>query len=1555
MAPKKESAGAKAGASASSQDTQDAIHALRREARHHNRESKELLDEADKCIEAREEATTAPSKESLARTERKYDDAREQIGKYADALDELEELGVDVSADRTAYDGMRVNAKKLTLRLQKLIDQAGKAAEEAAAAAASAALAAASSTPATGSGASTSRSNLRISSDLKPEALEVDTDFDHYVTWEKKFRDYYVTNNMSELKLEAQQAYLRVCLSSDMIRTVEEYLKLPASSTIEDTLKALEVFHARTSSIVKRRHEWYSFKQKPGESMRALYVRLMRTAQLADLGKMTYDDHLASKLIISINDEELSRELLEMKEPKLDDIKLKCETWESSRSTARQLVKANKVGSTSATVHVAKTSTYKREKQAGLQKKAAAKAKPSSVPAAQPVGKGTRSNQPKSNDRPKCKACGMVHRNKADVCPAANAPCLGCGKTGHFKKVCPRAAATVANGGGLSTVWAVTAKKVGHCDKVKTTFSSGEAELNCRAQPDTGASICLLPTKMAREADFKLNQHDKMEVQVANQSWMECTGSFPARITANGQDCDTTVYVSDEAPCPILSRETVKALRMIPAGFPFAVVDDGNVMSVDDQDSCASCYVVQAATEDATRLRAALLEEYADVFAMTPGEEEVKTPKMPKPMKGEPMEIYLREEAKPVAIHVPRKVPFALEELVKTELDEMVAKGLLVQVDEPTKWCSGLVTVLKPSGDPRITVDYKPINQYVLRPTHPFPAASAAVRAVPPQSTWFASMDATKGYWQIALSKDASLLTTFITPWGRYRYTRAPMGLSSSGDEFCRRGDRALAGLRDIVKVVDDILLHARSLEELEASARRVLDRCRKYRISMSPEKFVFGVRKIDFVGHTLSGDGVTVNASKLKAISEFPVPKDLTDLRSFMGLANQLGGFHPRLTEVLTPLRPLLSTKRAVFVWDEVHQQAFEEARRVLSSVPVLAQFDPTKPVKLVTDASKLKGLGYALLQPHGDHDRLVTCNSRSLTSAESNYAVIELELLALVWACQQSKLYLLGLESFTAITDHKPLKGVINKRLEDVENPRLLRLLEKLRPFNLELEWVAGKTHLIADALSRSPVSTPCEKCVDDDDGGMTVAMVATNGVKVGAASSVRKEHAVAHSLKAIPADVDLFVSEVAGDKVYCKLRACLQADEAVPGDYAHVADRLSVDRASGLILLDASRIVVPVGARPQVLRALHAGHQGSTRAYEHARGMLYWPRMRADIEHTAENCDACQLHHPSARREPRQADPVETAPMQSMSADLFEYSGRQYLVVIDRYTSFPFVSTFARAPTARQVKAAMLEIFALFGLPGKIRTDGGPQFAAAEFKDFCAELRIEHAISSAYYPESNGHAEVAVRVIKNMVKRGTSWDQIQLGLMELRATPLADGISPAQWMLKRGTRTTLPGSPEPTYDQAARVAAFQRRLRGREKETNRSNASARTIKRKAKPGDHVRIQDRQSKLWDSEGVVIELRSRGRSAVVQAGSRTFLRNRRFLKPFVITDGADGGADDSRCGGAGGNVAEDDPTAAGGRQQKRGGRHAGAGPPAGSEQPRRSSRAKKKPDRLGT
>lgn len=213
------------------------------------------------------------------------------------------------------------------------------------------------------------------------------------------------------------------------------------------------------------------------------------------------------------------------------------------------------------------------------------------------------------------------------------------------------------------------------------------------------------------------------------------------------------------------------------------------------------------------------------------------------------------------------------------------------------------------------------------------------------------------------------------------------------------------------------------------------------------------------------------------------------------MGLVNQLAEFSPGISNAAQPLRPLMSPRRA-FTWMADHDSAVQQVKMALASPPVLATFNPQLLTILQTDASRLNGIGYALLQDHGGgHLRLVQCGSRFLTDTETRYATIVLEMLATEWAMHKCGYYLRGLQNFEHVTDHCPVIPILNNyTLDAVENQRIQRLKEKLSAFTFTAQWRAGKRRSIPDALSRHPVSIP----TNEDDMLTDVSVQAAVAVR-------------------------------------------------------------------------------------------------------------------------------------------------------------------------------------------------------------------------------------------------------------------------------------------------------------------------------------------------------------------------------------------------------------------------------------------------------------------------
>ena len=443
---------------------------------------------------------------------------------------------------------------------------------------------------------------------------------------------------------------------------------------------------------------------------------------------------------------------------------------------------------------------------------------------------------------------------------------------------------------------------------------------------------------------------------------------------------------------------------------------------------------------------------------------------------GEPYVIKLKADAKPYALFTARNVPIPLRDKVRDELERMESIGMIAKVTAPTQWCAGMVVVPKSTGAVRICVDLRPLNENVLREPHPVPTVDETLAQLSGANI-FSKVDANSGFWQIPLSEESQHYTTFISPFGRYCFRKLPFGIASAPELFQRRISTVLQGLDGVLCHMGDVLIFGATQAEHDHHLTAALSRLEEAGVTLNPSKCKFGCSCVSFLGHIVDKSGIRADPSKTSAILQMEPPKNVPELRRFLGMANQLGKFSPHLAEISQPLRELLSTRRS-WTWGPDQQAAFTQVQKELSQPTVLALYDPKAPTKVSADASSF-GLGAVLLQQFDDQWKPVAYASRSMTETERRYAQIEKEALAATWACERFSNYILGRE-FQIESDHKPLIPLLTSKALDNLPSRVLRFRLRLARFNYTAIHVLGKLLFTADALSRAPVM---ETSVDID----------------------------------------------------------------------------------------------------------------------------------------------------------------------------------------------------------------------------------------------------------------------------------------------------------------------------------------------------------------------------------------------------------------------------------------------------------------------------------------
>ena len=336
-----------------------------------------------------------------------------------------------------------------------------------------------------------------------------------------------------------------------------------------------------------------------------------------------------------------------------------------------------------------------------------------------------------------------------------------------------------------------------------------------------------------------------------------------------------------------------------------------------------------------------------------------------------------------------------------------------------------------------------------------------------------------------------------------------------------------------------------------------------------------------------------------------------------------------------------------------------------------------------------------------------------------------------------------------------------------------------------------------------------------------------------------------------------------------------------ETTRGDkeYQPVKDELSV--TNGLVLR-GNRLVIPKSLQQEMLNKLHAGHQGITKCRQRALQSIWWPAIGKDIEETVNRCMVCcttRFQH----AEPLLSSEFPDYPWQRLASDLFEWKKSKYLLVIDYYSRYIEIARLSTA-TSSDVITHMKSIFARHGVPESLTSDNGPQYAADQFKSFAKEYGFTHLTSSPRYPQGNGFAERAVRIVKNLLEKG---DDPYIALMAYRSTPLENGYSPSELLMGRKLRTTIPMITEqllPSIPSKFLVKGKEVKIRDRQQKNFNKYHHASPLKL-LKSGDLVYIPDNER-----QGTIIE-ESSTRSYTVQTPEGTYRRNRRHLVPLPTTE----------------------------------------------------------------
>lgn len=712
----------------------------------------------------------------------------------------------------------------------------------------------------------------------------------------------------------------------------------------------------------------------------------------------------------------------------------------------------------------------------------------------------------------------------------------------------------------------------------------------------------------------------------------------------------------------------------------------------------------------------------------------------------------------------PRKIPHAIRDDVKKELDRMVELGVIVPVSEPSPAVSPMLVVNRDSKL-RICMDPTELNKNIKRRHYPLKTVEE-VAAKLCGAKCFSKLDCEKGFWQIKVTDETSKYLAISTPWGRYRYLRLPFGISPAPEVFSEIMNKTLENIEGCEVVMDDIFIYAKNEAKLNDITKIVLKRLKGAGFTLNQEKCEFNKTQIKFLGHVFSPDGCTPDKSKVEAIDQIKTPTNVKEVQRFLGMVNYIGKFVKNLSDLTEPLRRL-NQKNAEWHWDTDQEEAFNKIKEVIKEAPVLEYYDVNKPVKLSVDASKA-AMGCCLMQ----NNRPIAYATRAFNLNQQNYPQIVKEAMAIRFGCQKFHEYVFGKE-LTIETDHQPLETIFKKPITNAPM-RLQKILWDVLQYSPSVKYIKGTKIPVADTLSRDCKIIETEKAEEYQIN--VILSISDEAIK--RYTSATRDDPELQLLKSVlengwPNEANLIPDAI---KPYVTFRHELTYEND--------------------LLFKGDRIIVPRGEIQKILKDLHIGHPGISSMLSRARQSAYWIGQTGDIKNHVEKCTVCQQTQRANTKEPALMKKVPDFPFQLVSSDLFKFRGGDFILIADHYSGFTDFRKL-KTTTSEEVILVLRQWFSVHGIPEIFESDGGPQYSSNKFKEFAREWKFEHRLSSPHYPRSNGFAERNVQTVKNLLKKCyLDGSDPYLAMLLLRNTD-RNGVlkSPAQRLFSRTTRSIIP----------------------------------------------------------------------------------------------------------------------------------------------------------------
>ena len=695
-------------------------------------------------------------------------------------------------------------------------------------------------------------------------------------------------------------------------------------------------------------------------------------------------------------------------------------------------------------------------------------------------------------------------------------------------------------------------------------------------------------------------------------------------------------------------------------------------------------------------------------------------------------------------IYIPAyKLAYSQLECIEDEVRNMLQDGIIEESKSP--WSFPLIVVPKADGSYRVVVDFRRLNKETQTDPYPVPNMRDLISKIG-QKKVFSTLDLLSGFLQVPLDESSREKTAFTTQSGHYQFRRMPFGLKSSPITFVRLMDRVLHGMlgKNVFCYIDDLIVATNTVEEHLTVMQKVLERLNQAGLKVKLSKCNFLQKQLKYLGHTISQEGIRVNEDKVEAIKEYPVPKNVKQVKSFLGLSGFYRRFIPQYGMIATPLTNL-TRENQPFIWGSEQQEAFDTLKHKLVTAPVLIMPDFDQEFIIATDASTL-GIGAVLMQKREKKLQPIAYYSRKLrTSTELNYSVTDKESLAIVEALKHFRFIIFG-QKITVLTDHAPCQELF-------KNPNLsgkkARWYLLVNDFQVTIKYIPGKCNLVADALSR--IVCHLENPIETSELDLNTPCIF---------EQQRKDAVLSPMIKELE-DVELGI------------RAIQDGVGKIELDKSGILKRTFMYENKDMLPRLIEQIMIPESLKGLAMKAIHEGpgraHPGRDETLRQTKMYYHWNTLPQDVQNYVQDCIVCQQNRSNQiKPAPLNTYPTPSQPFERVNIDLLALnetdSGYRYLLVcIDALTRYSELIPL-RTKTAKEVSEALYDgIIARYSAPEIIVSDNGLEFNNKLLKFLCETYEIKKVNIQPHTPKANGLVERCNRKILEGLRKLLATEQV------------------------------------------------------------------------------------------------------------------------------------------------------------------------------------------------